>query len=504
MIAAARSLLGRDLSLPLAVVALLIYLAGLLAFPPYGGLLIVIGPIALWLLFYLLIRQTGVFIALFLLYAVLAPLGARLTNLPLGWFKGAVFFAIVPIWLLSRVASKRDRNWWQASRIPLIVFSLAWVVFGLLAILSVAQGVSPVRVINSVKGHLLYVPLMFMAIEAAGDPRQRRCFLWWVVFLSWIVTVGAVIQSAVGLTTVLTSGLSVETGAVAFSAIDPISGMRYQRVFSTLDDQIAVASFSFLSMALCIYLLATVRTRWPRFLLFLTLALNAHALILTFNMTLLIGTLLFFVLLILRYRNPRMLLGFIIVLLIIGGIAWIQLGELWSNRLVSSFSLEKGLATSLLARVESNTSAIGLLKFNPFIGSGLGSTTGTALLGKLGLVGRHGFISTDNAYMNIALESGFVGLIVVLLLYLLPFWPLQKLVCSPDKAAKSMGLIFGTAVFVLLLMNCSNGPMRTNPANLLYWLLAGWAWRVAWDNSRAQPDTAIHGGPEPCRAGSLK
>jgi hypothetical protein len=102
----------------------------------------------------------------------------------------------------------------------------------------------------------------------------------------------------------------VETGAIAFIAIDPISGKIYQRLFSILDDQAAVATFSFVGIAVALYILSTCHRRGARAIVLLALALNSYALLLTYNMTTLSGTFLFVLILTVRRKSPRLLVSF--------------------------------------------------------------------------------------------------------------------------------------------------------------------------------------------------
>jgi O-antigen ligase len=89
--------------------------------------------------------------------------------------------------------------------------------------------------------------------------------------------------------------------------------------------------------------------------------------------------------------------------------------------------------------------------------------------------------ATDNFYMTTALETGLLGLAAILALHLLPLIGLSRLGRSRHPDDRLFATMFGSAVFVLLLMNFSNGQMNTNPTNLLYWSLTGMAWRGAKD-----------------------
>ncbi len=487
-----RSIVWRDLSVPLLILGLAIYVAGMVYLPPHGGLLAILAPLALWLALYALIRRPGLFLAAFLLIAIAAPLVGRFSDVPLGWLKGMVFFGAFPVWALSRVLTWRRQPWWDAARIPFLTMLLAVVFVALLAVIAMARQVPVLPILNAYKGHLLYPPLLFLALETSGDARDTRRFLWWVVALVWMVGLGAVVQSLMGFAELHSMGLSLETGAVAFAVEDPISGQKYQRVFSTLDDQIALASFAFIGIVLCLYLWGRVRSRGQRWLVALTLLLSAYTLVMTYNMTVLVGAVLFIVILAVRSRNPRLLLGLLVGLLVVGTIAYIQVGDLVRNRLIASFVVREGLGTSLQVRAHNNANALNILAGEPLLGLGLGATADTGVFQRLGLAaGGSGGLSTDNAWMNIALECGLVGLAVIVLLYTLPFWALRRLCRSASPERRAMGFIVGSAVLVLLLMNFSNGTMRTNPTNLVYWLIAGWTWRQAWEDRHA------HAGPRP-------
>jgi len=386
---------------------------------------------------------------------------------------------VLPVWILSRVSTGRW-TWVDAARTPLLCYAFSAVVFSVLGLLSVMRGIGYLQIIDSLKGYLLYPPLLFIAFEAASDRARARRFLWFALGLTAVVGVGAVLQSFLRVEDLLRLGLKVETGAVVFIAIDPISGKVYQRLFSILDDQSSVAAFSFVGIALSLYLLSTCSRRGARLLVLAALALNAYTLLLTYNMTTLAGTILFILILVIRRRSPRLLVSFLLVTLLIGTMAWVRYGDLIRNRLVTSFSLKEGVSTSLVARVESNRKALWMLKEEPFLGRGMGSTANAFVYYRLGMRSSfEGGFATDNFYMTTALETGFLGLAAILLLQALPLIGLSRLARRGNREDHLLSTILGSAVFVFLLMNFSNGQMNTNPTNLLYWALTGMAFRGA-------------------------
>jgi O-antigen ligase len=341
-------------------------------------------------------------------------------------------------------------------------------------------------VLETLKGHLLYPPMLFMAAEAAGNSAPARRFHYFVYGLTAFVAFGAVIQSFIPVETFLRLGLSVETGSVVFVAIDPISGKIYQRLFSFLDDQSSVAAFSFLGITLAVYFLMTTRTFRRRLPILLVLGLNAYALILTYNMTTLSATILFFVILIVRLRNTRLLVWFVLVATIVSGIAWMRYGEFLRNRFATSFTAKEGVSTSLYIRVASNKKALRMVQQSPLVGQGLGATANTYAYYRLGLRrSMEGGFAVDNFYMTTVLESGLLGLGAVLMMHALPLVGLRALRRnSRDPDDHTYATVVGTAVFVFLLMNFSNGQMNTNPTNLAFWSMTGAVWRRAWESRR--------------------
>jgi O-antigen ligase len=340
------------------------------------------------------------------------------------------------------------------------------------------------KVLETLKGHVLYPPMLFLAMEAAGDRRKMRQFALLVLGLTGFVAAGAVVQSFVPIDLLLRTGLSVETGSVVFIAIDPISGKIYQRLFSVLDDQSSVAAFSFLGIVLAVYLLTSAKKARHRVPILALLGINAYALILTYNMTTLSGVILFFVLLIARMRSVRLLTWFLLVTLLVSGVAWARYGEFIRNRLVTSFTLKEGVSTSLYIRVASNKRAIRMAQQNPILGQGLGATANAYVYYRLGMRRSiEGGFAVDNFYMTTLLESGIIGLGALLMMHSLPilgFWALRRNSSDPDDRALSV--VGGTAVIVFLLMNFSNGQMNTNPTNLVFWSMTGAVWRRAWDS----------------------
>ncbi len=469
------------LSVTAISIGLAIFVAGCIIHPPLGGLLALLVMCLVGLAVWLLIARPGLFLVLFLVYAAFAPLLSRLTDLPLGWFKGIFFLTILPVWILSR-ASRCGWSLAGAAKLPLLCYAVSVGVFGMLGLLSAARGIPLLQIIEALKGFLLYPPLLFIAFEASSDRARVRRFLWFALGLTFVVGIGALLQSFLRLEDLLRLGLKVETGAVVFIAIDPISGKIYQRLFSILDDQSSVAAFSFVGIALSLYLLSTCRGRGSKILVLIALALNAYTLLLTYNMTTLSGTILFVLILIVRRRSARLLAWFLVATLVIGTLAWVRYGELIQNRFLTSFSLREGVSTSLVARVESNRKALWMLREEPFLGRGMGSTANAFVYYRLGMRSSiEGGFATDNFYMTTALETGILGLSALLLLQLLPLIGLSRLGRRGRPDDRLFATIMGSAVFVLLLMNFSNGQMNTNPTNLLYWALAGMAFRGARD-----------------------
>lgn len=473
------------LSAAAILLGLAIFVAGCIMLPPLGGLLALVVVSTVGLAIWLLIARPGLFLVLFLIYAAFAPFLSRVTDLPLGWFKGIFFAMILPIWILSR-ATKTGWSIASAAKLPLLCYAVSFVIFGVLGLLSIARDVPLLQIINALKGFLLYPPVLFIAFEASSERAQVRRFLWFALGLTAVVGLGALLQSFTSVEVLLRMGLKVETGAVVFLAIDPISGKIYQRLFSILDDQSSVAAFSFVGITLSVYLLSTCRGRKLKFLVLLALALNAYTLILTYNMTTLTATILFVMILIVRLRSARLLGWFLVATLVIGTIAWVRYGELIQNRLLTSFTLKKGVSTSLVARVESNRKALWMLKEEPFLGRGLGSTANAFVYYRLGMRSSiEGGFTVDNMYMTTVLETGFLGLASILLIQLLPLIGLSRLSKRGRADDRLFATIMSSSVFVFLLMNFSNGQMNTNPTNLLYWALTGASFRAARDWSRA-------------------
>jgi O-antigen ligase len=457
-----------------------VFVAGSTLRPPLGGLalLLTVGLAAGAMT--ALLQRPAVFLVLFLLFATFAPFISRLLDAPLGWFKGIFFFLILPTWILSRVASPHRSTWQLAARTPLLCLAAAIGVFGILSAVSLLRGVPSLQVLNTVRGFLLYPPLMFIAMEAAGDGKRIEKFLWFVLGLTVLVGLGAVAQSFLPAEVLLRLGLNLETGAMAYVVFDPITGKIYERLFSILDDHSSVAAFSFVGIIVGVYLLITNRRAGKRLLVVLALGLNGYALLLTYNMTLLCGVTLFLLLLIIRRRSLRMLIIFMIVASTIAGIVSIRYGELIRNRLITSFSVTRGTSTSLVARIESNREALKMVAAEPTLGRGIGSTANMLIYYRLGMRSDIGDgFATDNFYMTTLVESGLIGLGALLTLHLLPLVGLLRLSRRGDARWRNFSVVMSSAVFVWLLMNFSNSPMNTNPTNLLYWSFTGFVWRIS-------------------------
>jgi O-antigen ligase len=465
---------------PAGVLAGFLYVGGMIKSPPWGGLLVLLLALVLATAVFLLLRRIGIFLAAFLGFAVIAPLLSRVVELPLGWAKGTFFLMALPLWGLAKVSLLERWSWPARMRVPFLCFLTSAALLVMLAIVSLVRGVDPLLVADAVRGQLLYPPLMFLAAEAIGDLQGVKTFLAWILFACAVAAAGAVAQALVGIEVMSRLGVNLETWGLAYVAIDPLSGKFFQRVFSILDDQIALASFSLVGLALSLLFLEIGHGRARRFFCVLAFALCTYSLILTYNMTVLIGTTLFVLVLVWKRRSPRLLAAFLAVILAVSGLAWLHFGPLLKNRLASSFTTEVGVSTSLVARIEENRRAVSMFIQEPIIGHGLGSTANAGLYYRMGLAeGITGGIATDNFYMTTALEGGVIGLGAVLLLHLLPLWGLLRLGRSRFREYRVLARIGAVWVVVLLLMNLSNAPMNTNPTNLLYWCLGGLAWRMA-------------------------
>jgi hypothetical protein len=449
--------------------------------PPWGGLLVLLLVPVLVAAVFLLLRRIGLFLAVFLGFAVVAPLLSRVVQLPLGWAKGTFFLLVLPLWGLVKAPLLGRWSWPARMRLPFLCFLISAALLGLLAAVSFFRGIDPLLVADAVRGLLLYPPLMFLAAEAVGDLRAVKSFLAWILSTCVLAAAGAVAQALAGIELMSRLGVHQDDArGVVYVAVDPVSGRFFQRVFSVLDDQIALASFSLVGLALCLFFLEIDRRRSRRVLYVLAFALCTYSLILTYNMTVMVGTGLFILILVWRRRSPRLLAVFLAVILAVSGLAWLHFGPLLKNRFVSSFSTEVGVSTSLVARIEEHHRAVSMLAQDPIIGQGLGSTAGAGLYYRMGLSeGITGGMATDNFYMTMAVEGGVIGLCAVLLLHLVPLWGLLRLGRSRSPEYRTLARVGGVWALVLLLMNLSNAPMNTNPTNLLYWCLGGLAWRAS-------------------------
>ena len=465
---------------PAGLLAGLLYVGGMIKAPPWGGLLVLLLAMVLVAAAFLLLRRIGVFLAAFIGFAVIAPLLSRVVGLPLGWAKGTFFLMALPLWCLAKAPLLERWSWPTRMRVPFLCFLVSAVLLALLAVASFVRGIDPLFVADAVRGPLLYPPLMFLAAEAVGDLRGVKTFLAWILFLCTVAATGAVVQAMVGIEVMSRLGVNLETWGLAYVSIDPLSGRFFQRVFSVLDDQIALASFSLVGLVLSLFFLEIGHKRARRILCVLAFALCTYSLILTYNMTVLVGTTIFVLILVWKRRSPRLLAAFLAVILAVSGLAWLHFGSLLKNRLLSSFTTEVGVSTSLVARIEESRHAVSMFLQEPIIGHGLGSTASAGLYYRMGLAESiTGGIATDNFYMTTVLEGGVIGLGAVLLLNLLPLWGLLRLGGSRSREYRILARIGTVWAVVLLLMNFSNAPMNTNPTNLLYWCLGGLAWRMS-------------------------
>jgi O-antigen ligase len=465
---------------PWALLAGVLYVAGMIKAPPWGGLLVLLLALVVIGAVFLLLRRVGLFLAAFVGFAVVAPFLSRIVELPLGWAKGTFFLLALPLWALVKAPSLDQWPWPARVRLPFLGFLVSAAIVVILAIVSFARGIDPILAADTARGLLLYPPLIFIAAEAVGDLRAVKTFLAWILVLCVVAAAGAVAQALVGIDLMSRLGVNLETWGLAYVAIDPVSGKFFQRVFSVLDDQVALASFSLVGLALSLFFLEIGQRAGKRLLCVLAFALCTYSLVLTYNITVMLGTALFVLILVWKRRSPRLLAVFLAVTLTVTGLAWLHFGSLLRNRIVTSFSTDVATSTSMAARIEENRRAISMFAQDPIIGQGLGSTANAGLYYRMGLADEiTGGIATDNFYMTAAVEGGVIGLGAVLLLHLLPFWGLLKMGRSRCREYRILARIGGVWVVVLLLLNFSNAPMNTNPTNLLYWCLGGLAWRVS-------------------------
>ncbi len=465
---------------PWGLLAGVLYVGGLLKAPPWGGLFALLLALVVAGAVYLLLRRVGLFLAVFLGFAVVAPFLSRIVGLPLGWAKGTLFLLAFPLWALAK-APLLDRWPWPAQvRIPFLGYLVSAALLTLLAAVSFVRGTDPLLAANATRALLLYPPLMFLAAEAVGDLRAVKTFLACILGACALAAAGAVAQALVGIELMSGLGINLETFGAAYVAVDPLSGRFFQRVFSILDDQVALASFSLVGLALSLFFLEVVRRPARRIWCILAFALCTYSLILTYNITVMAGTALFVLALVWKHRSPRLLTVFLAVVVLVAGLAWLHFGPLLKNRLASSFSTEVGVSTSLVVRIEEQQRALAMLAQEPIIGHGLGATASGGLYYRMGLAETiSGGIATDNYYLTTLLEGGLIGLVAVLILHLIPLWGVVRMARSGCREYRVLAGIGGVWAVILLLMNLSNAPMNTNPTNLLYWCLGGLAWRVS-------------------------
>jgi len=427
----------------LAAIAIIIF-AGLTVYQPLAALLLVI---ALPFIFIFLRYPHFGFklIILLVLFGNLLRFSAAGTNILVLDF---ILAAYIITWLIKKVIQDRDVQT-SGINIPLITF-LVWALV-MLIFNTVAFHLGGKEFLLSFFYWLRYVEYVFIfwiALDLLRDDKQRK------VYLNWLLAV------AVGLAVL---------GFVQFAFVPNFEFMQkfgwdphLNRLLSTFFDPNFLGGFLAINIGLALSRYCFSDSRKDKNWLLAIIIVLLAAVGLTFSRSAYL-TLLVVVLVIAAVKDPKLVLGMIIVfLLAVGGSGQIR------SRVIGALQMD---VTSQL-RVESWQEGFDLAK--PKLLTGYGYNTLPIVLREEGLreEGVHSAAGTDASMINILLTTGIPGLLIFIWFYLeailLAF---KSYIGSPSSITKTYAL-----AAIAMLLGIFVHSWFTN--SLFYSFILVWFWII--------------------------
>jgi hypothetical protein len=308
----------------------------------------------------------------------------------------------------------------------------------------------------------------FAALYLVRDRRQLRLFLYFWLFTALLIALYGLKQAFIGLTNWEAAWLSVSKTHILYDRV---------RIFSTLGSADALGMHMAVSIVVALAVAFSTRRFWIRYgclaIVPVLLAANLYTLTRGAYVAVLVGVLALAML----TRNRAMLLA--LLLAGAGVLGWYQVnqGSLLANRVLTMFSPEED--ESYAVRQNYVQTYLPVILDSPF---GLGPNTsgrqGWVLLEWGGFdptqVESLAGVPTDNYYFRIALEDGWVGLMVLIGMFIAVGIATGVIFLkAKDRLAKATAAAFLASFAAMAVSSISNNYFSAPDLRLFFWFTLG-------------------------------
>jgi hypothetical protein len=362
------------------------------------------------------------------------------------------------------IVTRRDA--WRL-RSPLTGIALTYIVFQVL--MSMHPGLpSMVNVVYALREPVNLAVPFFAALYLVRDRRQLRLFLCFWLLTAFLIALYGLKQAFIGLTNWEAAWLSVSRTHILYDRI---------RIFSTLGSADALGMHMAVSIVVALAVAFSTRVPWIRYgclgIVPVLLLANLYTLTRGAYVAVLVGVLSLAML----TRNRAMLLA--LLLSGAGVVGWYQVneGSLLANRVLTMFSPDED--ESYTVRQNYIQTYLPVILDSPF---GLGPNTsgrqGWVLLEWGGFdptqVDSLAGIPADNYYFRIALENGWVGLMVLLGMFAYVGIAAGVIFLkAKDPLAKATAAAFLASFAAMAVSSMSNNYFSHPDLRLFFWFTLG-------------------------------
>jgi putative inorganic carbon (hco3(-)) transporter len=454
----------------LNAVALLLLVAGglglsrLLAAPRFGVALVLVtlltaAPLALVMIVKLRLGVALLFVVSMTIIAVKRLAWELEVGLLLEALEGLLIVGIA----LSIV---RRRDGWRL-RSPMTGIALTYIFYQ--AMMSMHPGLpGMMNVVYALREPMNMAVPFFAALYLVRDRRQLRLFLYFWLATALLIALYGLKQAFIGLTTWEAAWLSVSRTHLLYDRV---------RIFSTLGSADALGMHMAVSMVVALAVAFSTRVPLIRYgcigIVPILLMANLYTLTRGAYLAVLVGVLSLAML----TRNRSMLLA--LLLAAVGIVGWYQVneGSLLAGRVMTMFSPEED--ESYTVRQNYIQTYLPVILDSPF---GLGPNTsgrqGWVLLEWGGIdpsrVESLAGVPTDNYYFRIALEYGWIGLMVLLGMF--AYVAIRAGVIflkAKDPLAKATAAAFLASFAAMAVSSMSNNYFSHPDLRLFFWFTLG-------------------------------
>lgn len=405
-----------------------------------------------------------------LFFAALFPIVERYYSVPvrLGIVK-AVMLTLLLFTYCIRIIKHREYTEYSDIKLFVIVYLLFVISFLCVLTKDVVIGGIQINMIPEIFMSYVYYPLVALfTYKEFKNVKIVKNFMRLVLYLAIIMGIIGLLQYILGPVFLESTGMAViKEGAPvpSYNYATSVNEIKIFRVFSTLNDQQAYAAFLMLSLISILYFyIVDTKNKYIGFLVLSGFTL--FSLLTTLSLTVILAVFLIpCCYVVLKFILEKKIDKKIVLLILFLGIT-LSVGLLNSkmrSTILSRLSYKKG---TVAARRDYFSTGV-----NAFVKQPMGYGLSKSAMNSTGS-------SADCYWLWALLQMGIITFIFYISIYAYPILKLLFLSCRygqtlPSNRSVMAYLILSLLMVNLFYLNLSNNPMKTGPANLVFWAIVG-------------------------------